>query len=425
MRSLLATTLLMTLHPQAAQAASAPLTLENALKTAQANQPQLRQAQAQTTAAQARANEAHAPLLPQLSANAGYVFGARLGDTPNSNSNASQSNGYTIGLSGSQLLFDFGGANNKWQAASSLANAQAATEQATALQVALNVRTSFFAARADKVLLAVAKETLANQGKHLNQIKGFVTIGTRPPIDLAQAGKDLANARVQWIQAQNAYETAKAQLNQAMGIVGPTDYDIKDESMAAVGGEGSSLNVLMLEATRDRPELRAVSDQVKAQTLSLDAVKTAYYPSLHATASLGDNGAPLSYQSANGSAGLALSWPFFEGGVTQSQITEATANLQNSQAQADLLQQQIRLEVEQARLALSAEKSSLVAAAQSTLNAREQLRLAEGRYAAGVGSVIELGDAQLALTTAEAQEIQENYKLATARAQLLKALGRS
>ncbi|MGZ3425302.1 MAG: TolC family protein, partial [Polyangia bacterium] len=52
------------------------------------------------------------------------------------------------------------------------------------------------------------------------------------------------------------------------------------------------------------------------------------------------------------------------------------------------------------------------------------LRLAEGRYQAGVGSIIELGDAQVAATTAAAQKVQADYNVSTARAQLLNALGR-
>jgi outer membrane protein len=53
-----------------------------------------------------------------------------------------------------------------------------------------------------------------------------------------------------------------------------------------------------------------------------------------------------------------------------------------------------------------------------------RLTLAEGRYQAGVGNVIELGDSQVALTTAAAQEVQAIFNLATARAKLLQALGR-
>jgi outer membrane protein len=66
----------------------------------------------------------------------------------------------------------------------------------------------------------------------------------------------------------------------------------------------------------------------------------------------------------------------------------------------------------------------VLAADEALLNARERLRLAEGRYQAGVGSVIELGDAQVALTNAAAQKVQADYNVSTARAQLMKAIGR-
>jgi outer membrane protein len=58
------------------------------------------------------------------------------------------------------------------------------------------------------------------------------------------------------------------------------------------------------------------------------------------------------------------------------------------------------------------------------VNARERLRLAEGRYQAGAGSLLELSDAQVALTAAAAQQVRAEYELAAARAALLRALGR-
>ena len=82
------------------------------------------------------------------------------------------------------------------------------------------------------------------------------------------------------------------------------------------------------------------------------------------------------------------------------------------------------MEVEQAQLAVRAAKAAGVAAEEAIVNAREQLRLAEGRYSAGLGSVIELGDAQVLLTNAAAQGVQARYNLATARAQLMAALGK-
>ena len=84
---------------------------------------------------------------------------------------------------------------------------------------------------------------------------------------------------------------------------------------------------------------------------------------------------------------------------------------------------QVSVDVVQGRLAVRASKSSIDGAEEALTNAREQLRLAEGRYQTGQGSIIELADAQVAYTTAEAQEVSARYSLASARAQLLTALG--
>ncbi|MDB5100925.1 MAG: hypothetical protein JWM80_5346, partial [Cyanobacteria bacterium RYN_339] len=290
--------------------------------------------------------------------------------------------------------------------------------------IALDVRTVFFTARANRTLVAVAKETLANQQKHFQQINGLVQIGTRAPIDRAQAAKDLANARLQLIKAQAAYETSRAQLDQAMGEPGPAGYDVAEEAMPVVAGEEKPLAELFKEAAAHRPDLAALDAQIQAQQFSIDATSHNTHPTLRATGGVGSNGAPASGANNTISGGLSLNWPIWSGGAQQAQLDEAKASLEGLQAQADGQRQALQLEVEQARLAVSSEKAAVVAAAESTKNAREQLRLAEGRYAAGVGSVIELADAQLGYTSAAAQEVQEGYRLATARAQLLKALGR-
>ena len=67
--------------------------------------------------------------------------------------------------------------------------------------------------------------------RHLGQIDGFVTEGTRPQIDLAQARADRATARVQLIAAENAYSLARAALNRAMGVTGSIDYDVADQTV--------------------------------------------------------------------------------------------------------------------------------------------------------------------------------------------------
>jgi outer membrane protein len=122
---------------------------------------------------------------------------------------------------------------------------------------------------------------------------------------------------------------------------------------------------------------------------------------------------------------LSLNWPIFGGGITTQQPREARATIAALRAQYELGRQQVRTEVEQARLGVRAAKAAIAATHEAATNARVRLSLAEGRYQAGVGSVIELGDSQVPLTAAAAQEVQASFGLATARARRRLALGRS
>ncbi|MGD1147889.1 MAG: TolC family protein [Thermoanaerobaculaceae bacterium] len=424
-----------------ALAAAAPvaspriLTLDEAIATARAQQPQLRQAAATTQAALARVDESFAPLLPQVSGSAEYQReSANYAGGPSTlpsqtsggtnNESWSSVNYFTLGLNASQLLYDFGQTSSKWRSSQASAASQRDSEHTTLEQVLYSVRNVYFQARAAKGLVQVASDTLANQQKHMEQTEGFVEVGTQAEIALAQAKTDVANARVQLINAENGYETAKAQLNQAMGVEGPTDYDVADKTLPPVDGEDSSTDVLLDEAIKARPELAALLNQVRAQELTIRSLRGAYGPSLGLSAGFSDVGQYASSLTWNWGAGLLLSVPVFQGGLTRAQVREAEFNLVSIQAQADAERQQVRLDVEQARLAVRADKEALTASVEALANAQVLLQLAEGRYETGVGSIIELGDAQVALTSAAQQKVQAEYNLSQARAGLIKALGR-
>jgi outer membrane protein len=415
-------------------AAAHVLTLDEALQTARQQQPQLRQARANTLAADARAGQAFSGLLPQLNATGTYLkTTANAIQNPGSANIQGQGgrgptwdlfNSFSDNISLSQLIFDFGAQPNRWRAAKALAEGQAATERAIALTVDFNLRSAYFAARAFKALVQVAKENLDNLLKHLAQTQGMVEAGTRAEIDLIQSRADTANARVLLITAENNYQTSKLTLNNAMGVLGPTDYDIAEGQFSPVAEEDASLDALLEEAYKARPEVQALEDQVRFDQLTIRSIQAQYGPSLNATLGFRQGGPALDRLGWNAAAGLSLSWNIFAGGLTRSQQSEAEANAMSTLAQLDLLRQTVRTDVDGARLALRAAKETVTAAQEALVNARERLRLAEERYQVGVGSAIELGDAQVALTQTAAQSVQAQDQLSTARAQLLRAVGR-
>jgi outer membrane protein len=429
------------------------LALDGAERTAVENQPNIRQARSATAAAAGQIEQARAGYLPQVNGTASWTYGSQEGtsaarspcSTPSvalptspaapvtvsqvqqmmiSSAPCGAMSNFATALSASQLIYDFGQTTEKWKSSERAVEALQATETTSRNLVLFNVRSAFFTARADRALVGVQAETLANEQKHLLQTEGFVQAGTQPEVALAQARTDVANAKVQLIAAENSYDIARAQLNMAMGVTTNVDYDVADRGLGSIDGEDDPSEQLVARALSARPELASLTKQHEADVLTIHAYERAYGPSLAGIGGVGLFGGDVYSLTAGWQVGLSLTWPILLGGLTRGQIHQAEGNLGVVDAQLEAERLQVRLDVEQARLSIRSAKVSIGATEEALLNAREQLRLAEGRFSQGVGSIIELGDAQVAVTAAGAQRVQADFNLAIARAQLLLALGR-
>ena len=420
----------------AADTGAPTLTLSEAETAALKNQPALMEARGQLEAAEGRVEEARAGYLPQLTGTGLYErttanFAPRPGSLPTNTSTTNappvtwnpQYNFYQFVATGSQLIYDFGMTINRWRSASASRDAAHEGWRTTELQTLLNVRRAFFQARAQRDLVAVAQETVTNQEKHVEQTRAFVRTGIQPDINLATVLTALANAKVQLVTAQNNEAVAVAQLAQAMGAPVAGHFQVADDDFPAVTDEDGPSGPLINRALRARPEVANLVDQRRAQELLTQATKGNYGPSLSGVASMSETGASLYSPVPNWYAGLNLTWNIFQGGLTRGQVREANGNLQNLNGQEQAERLQVAVDVEQSRLAVQAAKATISASDEALKNARDQLTLAEGRYTHGLGSAVELSDAQVAYTGAEAQVVQARFGLATARAQLLAALG--
>ena len=251
-----------------------------------------------------------------------------------------------------------------------------------------DVRLAFLDALAQRELVRVAEETLANQQRRHAEVEAFVEVRLRPEIDLAQAKLELENARVQLINAETGFATAKARLNHAMGLEASTDYELAEVQIPVVHGEDGEIEQLLHEALARRGEVASARKQIEAQRMSISAAEGGYAPTLSASLSTTASGPAVDNLAPNWSAGLNLSWPIFSGFATSAAVREAKASLTVTEAQADALRQQIRLEIQQAQLRLRSAKASLGAAEEALAAAEKRLELAEARYASGVGSIL-------------------------------------
>jgi outer membrane protein TolC len=121
---------------------------------------------------------------------------------------------------------------------------------------------------------------------------------------------------------------------------------------------------------------------------------------------------------------LGLTWPLFDGGNRIARYREARSNLEAAQSRVKATELDISREVEQAQSNVIEAEERIQAAQVAVASAQENFRLAQGRFDAGVGTILELTDAQLALTQAQNTEAQAlaDYRIALAR--LDRAVGR-
>jgi outer membrane protein len=417
------------------------LTLAQAVEMAEAYQPSLRAALLAERLDEDKVEYGLSALTPQLTASARATrtsanFLPSPGTVPlNSVLNHGQTESWTaydsssLSATATQLIIDGAATLNNYRSSLASLRSQKAQTETSVQQLVYTVRNAYFTAVANKALVGVASDTLKNYGAHLDQIKNFVEVGTKSLIDLIQTQSDYANAKYQLITAQNNYATAKAQLVFIIGNQGSLKFDVEDKEFPALLDENQSDDALMAIALKTRPEMKSYHEQVRANELLVDAAIGGFFPVLSAQGNLTfsglEQGHPTSWASDyNWSAGLVLGWTSFNFLESWSLMRQAQHTRDTVAAQMSGQEVQIRLDVEQAWLAVQAGLAQTDAAGETLLNAKEQLTLAEGRYQTGVGSIIELGDAQVAETNAAAQVVSARFNLSSARALLAKALGR-
>lgn len=440
-------------------AAEAPLSLNEAVETALDHSPQALAARWNAEAVKARVGQARSPWLPQLN-NTTLVRGDYSYQTGTEPGREELRNlRYSSSFQLNQMIYDFGRTSGRIAGAEAAARAAREDAEATRAQLALSAMNSFFTVLQNEALREVAQVNLEQQGRRLQQAESFFKIGTRPQIDVLMAQTAVAQARLQLVQAQGNVQTARAQLLQALGLpegewagwIGrplapmlPAPLPVESAvSAPQPGGPPAAIaETVVEEALAQRPDFLALKQRVEQAEQVVRATYGDYLPTLSLGASAGVSGSVsgVAVNTVGGvtrtdvptqgqpgfsvSGNLTLNWSLFSGLSTVYAVREARALRNAAQANLDALRLQVRSQLQQAALQVITARQSVDAASTLAVQADKQLDQARGRYNAGVGNSIELGDAQLASTQAHAQQVQAEYGLAQARANLMWQMGR-
>jgi len=408
------------------------LTMEDAVKIALDNRPQILarigdyQAQLQNIAIQL------APQLPQLSGQWGGNWDrtpssvARGGDQAVSPLSArrsvtvqTQSLTTSATVTASQLLWDFGKTLAATDAARAGAKSSAEDVEIQKQDTVKIVKETYYNLALSNRIVQVRQQALDRALVNLRSAKGFFDVGTQPKSSVTRAEVDVANGQLDLIKAVNAVNIFRLTINQFMGIPINTPTEIKDNlTYEHVEFEPKSL---LNEAFARRPEYRQIKARYEQADYTVKEQFRNFFPDVKAQ---GTYGAFRSDMNEFYSYGLTLNWSIFDGGGKIALYKQAQAQRDAAQARVRDTELTIWQEVEQAHVTVLQAEEAIGAAQKAVESADENFRLSQGRFDAGVANIIELTDAQLALTTAESNVAQAlaDYRISIAR--LERFLGR-
>jgi outer membrane protein len=403
----------------------AMLTLADAQKIALQNEPRLASASLTAQAAGQVVKEARSAYFPTVSGNLTSV-GAEEGTAVAAGAltTSSLSSRIASGLIVSQLITDFGRTKNLAGSARLRAQAQDQNVITTRAQILLNVQQAYYAALAAEAVEGVAQAALDNRRLVLRQIDALAASSLKSTLDVRFAQVAVSEAELDLYQAQNELSSTQARLSAALGYERAQTFTLAEEPLPAPLEPDA--DPLITEALRQRPELASLSLNRDAARRFAEAEKDLRNPTLSAVGSAGVVPAhDVGYHGDNyAAAGVNLNIPIFNGGLFSARKSEADLRTQAADKDVQELTLQISKDVRVAWLDANNAFRRLDVAARLVDEANEALRLAQTRYDAGLGSIVELTQAQYTQTSAQIGAASANYDYLSRRSALDYTTGR-
>ncbi len=390
------------------------LDLQRCIAIALSRHPGIQAAAGTLRAGDSRIGQARSGYYPQLNGSAGYSR------TDPTTSAGQAYDSYSSSVSLSQNLYDFGKTSTQVKIQELNRDSSRSDLDNIRTQVSFGVKQAYFGLLQAGRNRDVSREMVGQFQQHLDQARAFFEVGTKPKFDVTKAEVDLSNAKLNLIKAENVFRLARVALNNAMGLPEAPDYEVADQ-LSSQRVE-IDLEETIRKAYDRRPDLKAIAVKKQSLEQSIELARKGYYPSVTGNAGYGWGGGSFPLDQG-WSFGAQLNVPLFSGFSTKYQVAEAQANLDVLAANEALLRQTIDQDVKQAWLNLQEAADRGAAAELIVRQAAENLELANGRYASGVGSPIEVTDALVAASNAKTAQISALYDYKLAQSSLEKAAG--
>ena len=355
-----------------------------------------------------------------------YIDLPRIGATRAVSSGSFQPYASTLVAAGvSQELFDFGRIAAETSAADQLAEVQVQASRGALLDITYGVEEAYFAVEAAKAILHAADDAYARTKVHRDFAASGVQSGMRPPIELTRAESDLARYDAGRIHARGGVDLAQTFLAASVGV---TDAALDTRGTPTDPADMPQLNDAIAKAGARDPLILQAIEQLRADELHTRAIAAQNLPDISLSASVSGRaggappssgqaafGAGLLPDVANWNVGVVLSWRLFDPAVN-ARIVHARAEELVRHEELDETQLRQIAAIRSAFIAVQVARAELPALQQSLAAARDNWLQADARFRAGLGSAVELADAQALLADAEVHVALGGFAIARARA---------
>ncbi len=396
-------------------------------------------AQAQVDGAEARHWEAQTARLPQLRGQGQY---RRLSDIPEFDIPfplPDQPGGesitiapairdrYTLQASVQQPLFTGRRLTNQVRAARHEEAAARHEAQATAGEVAYQVRAAYWQLKKALAARDVVAKALEQAEAQLADVQNRRAQGMALESDVLAVQARRSEIRLQQLDAADAVRIARLNLNQRMGI--SLDTRIEPVGTVDVQPLADSLSTLTARALRQQPELRALNETVQALDASVGAARAGWFPDvrLQGTYTYARPNPLIVPQedafAGTWEAGVALSMDLWTWGRTRAQVDQAQAERRRAEAQREDLRRAVRLDVTRQVLAVRRAIEAVQVAEQGRREAEAAYRNLQNQFQQGAALTAELLAAEATFRRAELRHAEARADYAIARSALRRALG--
>lgn len=424
MRTVRSTALLLVTAMSAFAQAPMHLTLADAERLAVTNNPRFQvsrldaAAQHQVTEQERAANKPN--VVGSLTA-VGADSGTRL--AAGSLTNPAIYNRAAAGLTATQLLTDFGRTRNLTQSANLRAQASDQSSLDTRAQVLVGVDRAYFELLRANALMQVAQDTVKTRQLMADQISALAASKLRSSLDVSFAMVNLGQAQLLLSSAQNETHSAEADLANALGLPGQTGSFTLEESTLP-DPLPASPDPLVAQALHDRPDVVSLRLQQTAAERFTEAERDLALPTIELAGSAGFVPAgDVQVPGRFGAVGVNVNVPILNGGLFRARRSEAELRAQSAAQGVLDLQNRVTRDVRVAWLASQTAFDRLNLTQQVLEQSRLALDLAQQRYNLGLGSIVELSQAQLNVTSAQIDSAAAKYDYESQRSTLAFTIG--